>query len=393
MNEAYIVGAARTPVGSFGGSLKEVSAAELGTIVISEALRRAGVPPEAVDEVIMGNVLQAGLGLNPARQAAVRAGIPVGTPSFTVNKVCGSGLKAVALAAQAVRSGDAGIAVAGGMENMSRAPYLLAGARWGYRMGNAELLDSMVTDGLWDMFNNYHMGITAENLAEKYGITRAQQDAHAFESQMRAKRAMERGVFREEIILVMVPHKKGGSILFETDEFPRPDTSPEKLAALRPAFREDGTVTAGNSSGINDGAAAAVIASGKALREIGGEPLARIVSYASVGVDPAYMGIGPVEATRAALRKAGLSLDDIGLFEVNEAFSAQFLAVRMELGLDPERVNVNGGAVALGHPIGASGARILVTLLHEMRRRGAERGLATLCIGGGMGIAMVVERE
>jgi acetyl-CoA C-acetyltransferase len=393
MKEAYIIGAARTPVGSFGGSLKEVSASELGAIVISEALRRAGVPPEAVDEVIMGNVLQAGLGLNPARQAALRAGIPIGTPSFTVNKVCGSALKAVALAAQSIRAGDADIAVAGGMENMSRAPYLLAGARWGYRMGNAELLDSMVTDGLWDVFTNCHMGITAENLAVRYGITRAQQDAHAFESQMRAKRAIELGLFREEIIPVPVPQKKGGSILFETDEFPRPDTSPEKLAALRPAFREGGTVTAGNSSGINDGAAAAVIASGKALREIGGEPLARIVSTASVGVDPAYMGIGPVEAARSSLRKAGLSFDDIALFEVNEAFSAQFLAVRMELGLDPERVNVNGGAVALGHPIGASGARILVTLLHEMRRRGVNRGLATLCIGGGMGIAMVVERE
>jgi len=391
MSEAYIIGAVRTAVGSYGGSLKDVSATELGALVIAETLRRAGLSPEAADEAIMGNVLQAGLGMNPARQAAMRAGIPSGTPAFTVNKVCGSGLKAVALAAQAVRAGDADVVVAGGMESMSRAPYLLTGARWGYRMGTAELIDGMMTDSLWDVFNNYHMGITAENIAVKFGISREAQDAHAFESQMRAKRAVERGFFREEIVPVTVPREKGGPVLFDTDEHPRPDTSPEKLAALRSAFREGGTVTAGNSSGINDGAAAVVVASEGTLASLGTEPLARIVSYASAGVDPAYMGLGPMEAARAALRKAGLSLGDIDLFEVNEAFSAQLLAVQRELGLDAERVNVNGGAIALGHPVGASGARILITLLHELRRRGAKRGLATLCIGGGMGIALVVE--
>ena len=391
MSEAYIIGAVRTAVGSYGGSLKDVSATELGALVIAETLRRAGLSPEAADEAIMGNVLQAGLGMNPARQAAMRAGIPSGTPAFTVNKVCGSGLKAVALAAQAVRAGDADVVVAGGMESMSRAPYLLTGARWGYRMGTAELIDGMMTDSLWDVFNNYHMGITAENIAVKFGISREAQDAHAFESQIRAKRAVERGFFREEIVPVTVPREKGGPVLFDTDEHPRPDTSPEKLAALRSAFREGGTVTAGNSSGINDGAAAVVVASEGTLASLGTEPLARIVSYASAGVDPAYMGLGPMEAARAALRKAGLSLGDIDLFEVNEAFSAQLLAVQRELGLDAERVNVNGGAIALGHPVGASGARILITLLYELRRRGVKRGLATLCIGGGMGIALVVE--
>lgn len=392
-NEAYIVGAARTAVGSFGGNLKDVSAIGLGAIVISEALGRAGLTPEAPEEVIMGNVLQAGLGQNPARQASIGAGIPVGIPAFTVNKVCGSGLKAVALAAQAIRAGDAHTVVAGGMENMSRAPYLLNGARWGYRMGAAEMVDSMVTDGLEDVFNTCHMGITAENVAERYGISRDDQDAHAFESQMRAKKAMECGLFRDEIVPVNVPRKKGGPLVFDTDEFPRPDTSPEKIAALRPAFRENGTVTAGNSSGINDGAAAVVIVSGDTLRAKKLQPLARIVSSASAGVDPAYMGIGPAGAVRAALDKAGLSTGDIDLFELNEAFSAQFLAVQRELGLDPARVNVNGGAIALGHPIGASGARILVTLLYEMARRDVKRGLASLCIGGGMGIALIVERN
>jgi acetyl-CoA C-acetyltransferase len=321
----------------------------------------------------------------------MRAGIPYHVPASTINMVCGSGLKTAEMAAQSIRAGEADIILAGGMENMSRAPFTLPGARWGYRMGKAEMTDVMVSDGLWDCFNDYHMGVTAENLAERYRISRGEQDAFAFESQMRVKRALEKGMFREEIVPVRIPQKKGVEVIFDTDEHPRPDTSPEKLSRLKPSFREDGTVTAGNASGINDGAAAVAVVSGRALHDLKIEPLARIVSAASVGVEPAYMGLGPVEAVRVALRKARLRLEDIDLWEINEAFAAQFLAVQRELKLEPEKVNVNGGAIALGHPIGASGARILVTLLHEMRRRNVTLGCASLCIGGGMGIAMVVE--
>jgi acetyl-CoA C-acetyltransferase len=392
LSEAFIVGAVRTAVGSFGGSLKDIPVVDLGALVIREVFGRTGIDPGRIDEVLLGNVLQAGLGQNPARQAAMRAGIPFSVPATTINMVCGSGLKTVALAAQAIRMEEADIFIAGGMENMSRTPFALPGARWGYRMGHAEMTDVMVSDGLWDCFHDYHMGVTAENLAERYRISRGEQDAFAFESQMRVKRAQEKGIFREEIVPVRIPQKKGPEIVFDTDEYPRPDTSPEKLAKLTPSFREDGTVTAGNASGINDGAAAVAVVSGRALHTLEAEPLARIASSASVGVDPAYMGLGPVEAIRAALRKAGFRLEDIDLWEINEAFAAQFLAVQRELKLDPERVNVNGGAIALGHPIGASGARILVTLLHEMHRRNARRGVASLCIGGGMGIALVVER-
>ncbi len=392
VNDAFIVGAARTAVGGFGGSLKDVPAVELGALVLSEVLRQSGIDPAVVEETLMGNVLQAGLGQNPARQAAMRAGMPFHTPATTVNMVCGSGLKTVALAAQAIRAGEADIILAGGMENMSRSPYALPGARWGYRMGQAEMTDVMVSDGLWDCFNDYHMGVTAENIAERCHITREEQDSFAFESQMRAKRAIERGAFREEIVPVRIPLKKGGETIFDTDEHPRPDTTLEKLSMLKPSFRGNGTVTPGNASGINDGAAALAVVSGKVLRGMTVDPLARIVSHASVGIDPAYMGLGPVEASRAALRKANLKLDDIDLWEINEAFAAQFLAVQRELKLDPAKVNVDGGAIALGHPIGASGARILTTLLYEMRRRNAKRGMASLCIGGGMGIAMALER-
>ena len=391
MSGAYIVGAVRTAVGGFGGGLKDVGAATLGACVVREALARAGIPPEAVGETIMGNVLQAGQGMNPARQAAIGAGIPVEIPAFTVNMVCGSGLKAVALAAGAVLSGEAEIAAAGGMENMSRSPYLVPGARWGMKSGNGTLVDSMVTDGLWDAFNNYHMGITAENIAGRFGITRAEQDAHAFESHMRAARAAESGHFRDEIVPVSVPGKKGGTNVFDADEHIRPDATAEKLAMLRPVFRDSGTVTAGNSSGLNDGAAAVIVASGRALERLSLEPLARIVSWAAVGLDPASMGLGPVGAARAALGKAGLTIEDIDLFEVNEAFSAQYLASARELGLPSDRTNVNGGAVALGHPLGCTGAKLTTTALHELKRRGGKYALVTMCIGTGMGAAGIFE--
>ncbi|MEL7631972.1 MULTISPECIES: acetyl-CoA C-acetyltransferase [Sporomusa] len=392
MREVVIASAVRTAIGSFNGALASMSAADLGAVVIREALNRAGVEGNAVEEVIMGNVLQAGLGQNPARQAAVKAGIPAEVPSYTVNKVCGSGLKAVNLAAQSVMLGDGDIFVVGGMESMSNAPYLLdSKARWGYRMGNAQLTDVMITDGLWCAFNDYHMGITAENVAAQYGISREEQDTLAFESQQKAVAAIAGGAFCDEIVPVTIKGKKG-DIVVDTDEYPKQDTTQAGLSALRPAFKKDGTVTAGNASGINDGAAALVVMAADKARQLGIKPLAKIIGFASGGVDPAVMGLGPVPATRKALAKAGLTIDDIDLFEANEAFAAQFLAVGRELGLPKGKVNVSGGAIALGHPIGASGARILVTLLHAMQRRVAERGLATLCIGGGQGIATIVER-
>ncbi len=389
---AYIVGAKRTAVGSFGGALQSVPASKLGGVAIKAALEQAGLAPNLVDEVVMGHVLQAGLGQNTARQAAMNAGIPMKTPAMTVNKVCGSGLNAVVLAAQKIKAGDAGCIVAGGMENMSAAPYLLPGLRWGARMGNSMAVDSMVSDGLWDAFNDYHMGITAENLAKQYGITRGEQDAFAADSQAKAAQAVSSGRFADEIVPVEVPGKKGAVTVVDTDEYPRPGTNAEKLAKLRPAFDKDGTVTAGNASGINDGAAAVIVASESFVRQHGLKPLARIVSYGSKGVEPSVMGIGPVPSVREALERGGLTIDDIGLVEANEAFAAQSIAVARELGFDMDKVNVNGGAIAIGHPIGASGCRILVTLLHEMKKRDVRRGLATLCIGGGMGEALIVER-
>jgi len=393
MSKAVILSGVRTPIGSFAGSLKDVSAVELGRIAIDAAIERAGVDPGDIDEVIMGNVLQAGLGMNPARQAAVSAGIPDSVPSFTVNKVCGSGLKAVALAAQAISAGDADLIVAGGTESMSRAPYILTDARWGYRMGNGELKDSMLSEGLTCALAGCHMGVTAENIAAKYEIAREAQDQFAVESQRRASEAIAAGRFTEEIVPVPVPQKKGEPLWFKIDEHPRADTSAEKLARLRPAFQSgEGSVTAGNSSGINDGAAALVIASADRARLMETAPLARIVAYASAGVDPRFMGMGPVPAIQRVLEKSSLEINEIDLFELNEAFASQSLAVVKELGLDASKVNVNGGALALGHPIGASGARVLVTLLYEMKRRDLKRGLASLCIGGGQGIAMIVER-
>jgi acetyl-CoA C-acetyltransferase len=390
MNEVVIAGAARTPIGTFGGAFAEVPATRLGAIAIAEALKRAGVKPEQVDEVLMGNVLSAGLGMNPARQAALAAGIPDSTPATAVNKVCGSGLKTVALAAGAIMLGDAEIVVAGGMEGMSSAPYLLPKARYGYRMGHGEVTDHMIKDGLWCSLEDCHMGVTAENIAREREISRADQDAFAAQSQQKAGRAWETGVFAEEVVPVEIQQRKG-TLIVDKDEHLRPDTTAEVLGGLRPAFAGDGSVTAGNASGINDGGAAVVVMSRKKAEELGVKPLAAVRAYASAGVAPRVMGLGPVPATRNVLAKSGLSLDEIDLIEANEAFAAQSLAVGRELGWDWERVNVNGGAIALGHPIGASGARILVTLLYEMKRRQAKRGLATLCIGGGQGISMIVE--
>ena len=392
--QAVIASAVWTPIGSFGGALAEVPAPTLGCVVIKEALKRANVAPGAVDEVLMGIILDAGLGQNPARQAAIAAGLPVEVPATAINKLCGSGLKAVALAAGAVRLGDADVVVAGGMESMSRAAYVLDKARGGYRLGDGTLVDTMLSDGLIDAFNGYHMGVTAENVAEDYGIDRAAQDAFAARSQERAAAALESGAFRREIVPVEVPGpKKGTTTLFERDEFPRPGTTVEKLAILRTAFKKErGTVTAGNASGLNDGAAATVVMSERRARELGVKPMARIVAYASAGVEPRIMGMGPVPAVKRALERAGLTVDDIDLFELNEAFAAQSCAVVGELRLPADRTNIHGGAIALGHPIGASGARVLVTLLHAMEERDARRGLASLCIGGGQGIAMIVER-
>ena len=392
MREVVIVSAVRTAIGSFNGSLTPFSAVELGSMVIKEAIARAGVEKESIDEVIFGNVLQAGLGQNPARQAAIKAGIPMEVPSFTVNKVCGSGLKTVNLAAEAIMAGSAEIVVAGGMESMTNAPYVLdAKARQGYRMGHAQVTDVMIQDGLWCAFNDYHMGITAENVAEKFGITRAAQDQLAVNSQNKAIAAIESGAFKKEILPITIKSKKGDTV-FETDEYPKSGTVLEKVAALRTAFKKDGTVTAANASGINDGAVALVLMSADKAKELGIKPMAKIRSFASGGVDPSIMGMGPVPATRKALSKAGLTVADLDLVEANEAFAAQFLAVGQELGFDQDRVNVNGGAIAIGHPIGASGARILVTLLYAMEARDAKIGLATLCIGGGQGVATIIER-
>ncbi|MDK0894280.1 acetyl-CoA C-acetyltransferase [Clostridium perfringens] len=392
MREVVIASAVRTALGSFGGSLKDVPAVDLGALVIKEALNKAGVKPECVDEVLMGNVIQAGLGQNPARQAAVKAGLPVEIPSMTINKVCGSGLRCVALAAQMIKAGDADVIVAGGMENMSQGPYVLRTARFGQRMGDGKMVDAMVNDALTDAFNGYHMGITAENIAEQWGLTREMQDEFAANSQMKAEAAIKAGKFKDEIVPVVIPQRKGDPIVFDTDEFPRFGTTAEKLAKLRPAFKKDGTVTAGNASGINDGAAALVVMSAEKAKKLGVTPICKIVSYGSKGLDPSIMGYGPFYATKKALEGTGLTVADLDLIEANEAFAAQSLAVAKDLEFDMSKVNVNGGAIALGHPVGASGARILVTLLHEMMKRDAKRGLATLCIGGGMGTALIVER-
>lgn len=392
MREAVIVSAVRTPIGTFGGSLKDVSAVDLGVTVVKGAIERAGLKPEQVDEVILGNVLSGGLGQNVARQVSVKAGIPISSPAFTINKVCGSGLKTIQLATQAILLGDADIIVAGGTENMSQAPYVLQQQRWGSRMGDSKVVDTLLRDGLVDAFDNYHMGITAENVAEKYNITREQQDTFAVHSQRKAVAAIKAGRFKEEIVPVLVPQRKGDPLVFDTDEYPRENASLEGMAKLRTAFKKDGTVTAGNASGINDGAAAVVVTSREKAEELGLEILATITSYASAGLEPEYMGCGPIYATRKALEKADLKVSDLDLIESNEAFAAQACAVNQELGLNTDIVNVNGGAIALGHPIGASGARIFVTLLHEMQKRDAKRGLATLCIGGGMGTAVIVER-
>ncbi len=392
MREVVIVSAVRTPIGAYGGSLKDISAVQLGTIVAKEALKRANVEATIVDEVIFGNVLQAGLGQNVARQVAVHAGIPVEVPSFTVNKVCGSGLKSVALAAQAIMAGEADVILAGGTENMSQAPYLLKSARWGQRMGDGVIEDYMVNDGLWDVFNDTHMGVTAENIAEKYSFTREEQDNVALMSQNRAEEAIKNGKFKDEIVAVEVPQRRKDPLVVDTDEFPRFGSTIEALGKLRPAFKSDGTVTAGNASGINDGAASFIIMSKEKAEELGLTPLATIASYASAGVDPSVMGTGPIPATKKALAKIDMTVDDLDLVEANEAFAAQALSVIKELNLDVEKTNVNGGAIALGHPIGASGARTLVTLLYEMKKRNAKNGLTTLCIGGGQGIAMIVKR-
>lgn len=390
--EVVIVSAIRTPVGSFNGSLKSLSAPELGGMVIKAAVEKAGLGVDQIEEVIMGNVLQAGLGQNPARQAAMKAGIPVSTPAMTINKVCGSGLKTIHLGAQSIMLGDQDIVVAGGMENMSQAPYLLQGARDGLRMGDQKMIDSMIQDGLWCAFNDYHMGVTAENLCEHYKLTREEMDEFAAWSQQKAQAAIEKGLFKDEILPVSIPQRKGDPVIFDTDEYVKPGTTVEKLSKLRPAFKKDGGVTAGNASGINDGAAAVVLMSKEKADELGVDYLATIRSNASGGVDPSVMGLGPVPATKKALERAGLSMNQMNLVEANEAFAAQSLAVGRDLDFNKDILNVNGGAIALGHPIGASGTRILVTLLHEMKRRNERYGLATLCIGGGQGVATIVER-
>jgi len=389
-NEVVIISAVRTAIGTFNGSLANIPATKLGAIVIKEAIRRSGIKEE-INEVIMGNVLSSGLGQNPARQSALEAGLPNTVPSMTINKVCGSGLKAVHLGAQSILLGDADAVVVGGMENMSQAPYLLEKARTGYRMGDGKLVDSMIRDGLWCAMNDYHMGTTAENLCSKYNITREEQDEFSEASHKKAIAAIENGIFQEEIVPVEIPKRKAAPIIFDVDEHPKQKTTTDTLSKLRPAFKKDGSVTAGNSSGINDGAAAMILTSRKKAKELGITPLATIKANATAAVDPSIMGIGPVPAVNSALQKGDLSLNDIGRIEANEAFAAQTLAVNKELGFDLSKVNVNGGAVALGHPIGASGARILVTLLHEMRRQHIQYGLATLCVGGGQGVATIVE--
>jgi len=390
MREVVIVSAVRTPVGTFAGSLKDVPAVQLGVVVVKEAIKRAGIGVSQVENVILGNVLQAGLGQNTARQVLIHAGIPQEVPAMTVNKVCASGLRSVSLAAQMIKAGDADIIVAGGIENMSAAPYALPGARWGYRMGDSNLTDTMIKDGLWDAFNQYHMGITAENVAERWKLSREELDAFALESQRKAEDAIKSGSFKDEIVPVEISGKKGVTI-FDTDEHPRFGATLEALSRLKPAFKKDGVVTAGNASGINDGAAALVVMSLGKANSLGLKPLARVVSYASAGVEPAIMGTGPIPASRKALEKAGWKAADLDLIEANEAFASQAIVVNRELGWDTAKVNVNGGAIALGHPIGASGARILTTLLYAMRKHGAKKGIATLCIGGGQGSAITVE--
>lgn len=392
MEKVVIASAVRTPVGSYGGALKDLSAVALAEIAFREAMSRAGIEASQVDEVIMGNVLQGGQGQNPARQAALKAGLPIESTAMTVNMVCGSGLRAVALAAQAIAAGEASIVLAGGFESMSQAPYYLGKARWGHRMGNGTIEDGMIKDGLWCAMGNTHMGITAENLAEKYQISRREQDEFSAESQRKTQEAIAAKRFAEETIPVEIPQRKGDPVIVDTDEFPRAGVTADSLARLRPAFKKDGTVTAGNASGINDGAAALILMTETKAKELGINPLATFVASAHAGVDPGIMGIGPVSAVRKVLTKTGLTIEDLDLIEANEAFAAQSLAVNKELGWNTDIINVNGGAIALGHPIGASGARILVTLLYEMKRRNAKTGLATLCIGGGMGIAVVVQR-
>jgi acetyl-CoA C-acetyltransferase len=393
MKEVVIIDAVRTPVGSFGGSLTGIPAVELGTIVVKELIKRTGIDPSQVDELIFGCVLQAGQGQNVARQVLIRSGIPQAVPALTINKVCASGLRSVSLAAQTIKAGDADIVIAGGTENMSAAPYAINKARWGARMNDDKLVDIMIHDGLWEIFNNYHMGVTAENVAEQYNLTRADQDALGLMSQQRAEKAIKDGRFKDEIVPVVIPQRKGDPKVFDTDEHPRLGTTQEGLTKLKPAFKKDGTVTAGNASGINDGAAAILVMSADKAKELGLKPMVKVVSYASAGVDPKVMGLGPIPATKKALEKAGLTLADIDLIEANEAFAAQTCAVGKDLGFDMDKVNVNGGAIALGHPIGASGARIFTTLLHEMKKRdNVKKGLATLCVGGGMGAAIVVEK-
>ena len=393
MKDVVIVAAVRTPIGSFGGSLRDLSAVKLGTATVKAALEKVDLPPELVDEVIFGNVLQAGNGQNVARQISIHAGIPQEVPSFTVNHVCGSGLRTVQLAATTIRAEEADVIVCGGTESMSNAPYLLKAMRWGQRLGNGDVIDSLIHDGLTDDFQGYHMGITAENIAERFDLTREEQDQFAANSQQKAQRAIEEERFKEEIVPILIPQRRGEPLVVDTDEYPRFGVTTEALAKLRPAFKEDGTVTAGNASGINDGAAALIVMSADKAKELGMKPLVTIKSYANAGLDPEIMGCGPVPASEKALKKAGLTVDDLDLIEANEACAVQSISVVAELGLDPKKVNVNGGAIALGHPIGASGARILVSLIHEMEKQEAKIGLATLCIGGGQGTAMIVERE
>ncbi|MEH6433525.1 acetyl-CoA C-acetyltransferase [Massilia sp. DD77] len=392
MEDVVIVAAGRTAVGKFGGTLAKIPAAELGAHVIRHLLAKTGIDPAAISEVIMGQVLTAGVGQNPARQATIKAGLPNSVPASTINQVCGSGLKATHLATQAIRCGDASIVIAGGQENMSAAPHVLNGSRDGFRMGDIKMTDTMIVDGLWDAYNQYHMGVTAENVARKHEVSRAEQDEFALQSQLKAEAAQKEGRFKDEIIPIEIPSKKG-AIVFDSDEYPKHGTTLEALASLRPAFNKEGSVTAGNASGLNDGAAAVIMMSASKARELGLAPLARIKAYASTGIDPTVMGMGPVTASRLCLEKAGWRHEDVDLMEINEAFAAQAIAVNKEMGWDTSKINVNGGAIALGHPIGASGCRVLVSLLHEMIRRDAKRGLASLCIGGGMGVALAVERD
>jgi acetyl-CoA C-acetyltransferase len=392
MDDVVIVAAGRTAVGKFGGSLAKIPASELGAHVIKGLLAQTGIDANLISEAILGQVLTAAVGQNPARQAVIKAGLPQGVPAFTINKVCGSGLKATHLAAQAIKCGDASIVIAGGQENMSAAPHAMNGSRDGFRMGDVKLTDTMIVDGLWDVYNNYHMGVTAENVAKEYGISRAEQDEFALASQLKAEAAQKAGKFKDEILPLTIAQKKG-SVVFDSDEYIKPGSTIESLSGLRPAFAKDGSVTAGNASGINDGAAAVIMMSATQAKELGLKPLARIKAYASSGIDPAVMGMGPVSASRLCLQKAGWTHEQLDLMEINEAFAAQAIAVNKEMGWDTSKINVNGGAIAIGHPIGASGARILVTLVHEMVRRDAKKGLAALCIGGGMGVALALERD